>query len=117
MPCSPTSLQIFNAVTDRTVTLDGVARLCAAAAGTQAHIVHYVPGSLGVDVKKAFPFRPTHFYAEPRAAKVRLGWAPSHDIPGMLKERYAYYVASGRDKKDLEAKFATDEVILKALSS
>ncbi|KAE9445013.1 hypothetical protein C3L33_23089, partial [Rhododendron williamsianum] len=40
---------------DRPVTLDGMANLCAKAAGLQ--IVHYDPKAVGVDVKKAFPFR------------------------------------------------------------
>ena len=67
--------QIFNAVGDRGISLDGMAKLCAKVAGAEAQIVHYDPkGVEGVDVKKAFPFRPVHFYAEPRAAKRLLGW-------------------------------------------
>lgn len=49
--------QIFNCVTDRAVTLDGMAKLCAKAAGTSVEIVHYDPKAVGVDAKKAFPFR------------------------------------------------------------
>lgn len=48
---------IFNCVSDRTVTLDGMARLCAKAAGREVTIVHYDPKTVGVDAKKAFPFR------------------------------------------------------------
>ncbi|XWS46820.1 hypothetical protein CRYUN_Cryun14cG0101100 [Craigia yunnanensis] len=48
---------IFNCVSDRAVTLDGMARLCAEAAGLPVEIVHYDPKAVGIDAKKAFPFR------------------------------------------------------------
>lgn len=48
---------IFNCVSDRAVTLDGMAKLCAQAAGRPANIVHYDPKAVGIDAKKAFPFR------------------------------------------------------------
>lgn len=51
------SCNIFNCVSDRAVTLDGMAKLCAAAAGKTVEIVHYDPKAIGVDAKKAFPFR------------------------------------------------------------
>lgn len=52
-----TSGKIFNCVSDRAVTLDGFARLCAQAAGLPLKIVHFDPKAAGVDAKKAFPFR------------------------------------------------------------
>lgn len=48
---------IFNCVSDRAVTLDGMAKLCAKAAGLPVEIVHYDPKAIGSDAKKAFPFR------------------------------------------------------------
>lgn len=48
---------IFNCVSDRAVTLDGMAKLCAQAAGRPVNIVHYDPKAIGSDAKKAFPFR------------------------------------------------------------
>lgn len=48
---------IFNAVSDRGTTFDGLVRMCAKAAGKEANIVHYDPKAAGVDAKKAFPFR------------------------------------------------------------
>lgn len=48
---------IFNLVSDRAVTLDGMAKLCAQAAGHPVNIVHYDPKAVGVDAKKSFPFR------------------------------------------------------------
>ncbi|GBG78791.1 hypothetical protein CBR_g28014 [Chara braunii] len=104
---------IFNCVSDRAVTFDGLVRLCAKAAGKEAKIVHYNPEAVGVEAKKAFPFRNMHFYAEPRAATEKLGWTPSGELGQILKERYQDYVASGRDKKDIS--FPIDDKIIEAL--
>ncbi|KAG8081174.1 hypothetical protein GUJ93_ZPchr0007g5473 [Zizania palustris] len=49
--------KIFNSVCDRAVTFNGLVKMCAAAAGIDAEIVHYDPAAVGVDAKKAFPFR------------------------------------------------------------
>lgn len=104
---------IFNCVTDRAVTLDGMAKLCAKAAGLPVEIVHYDPKAIGIDAKKAFPFRNMHFYAEPRAAKDILGWEATTNLPVDLKERFEEYVKIGRDKKQM--KFELDEKILESL--
>ncbi|KAF3578853.1 hypothetical protein DY000_02031842 [Brassica cretica] len=106
---------IFNCVSDRAVTLDGMAKLCAAAAGKTVEIVHYYPKAVGVDAKKAFPFRNMHFYAEPRAAKDILGWESKTNLPEDLKERFEEYVKIGRDKKEM--KFELDDKILEALKT
>ncbi|XP_059299510.1 chloroplast stem-loop binding protein of 41 kDa a, chloroplastic [Lycium ferocissimum] len=105
--------QIFNCVSDRAVTLDGMARLCAKAAGSSVEIVHYDPKAVGVDAKKAFPFRNMHFYAEPRAANEILGWSATTNLPEDLKERFDEYVKIGRDKKEM--KFELDDKILESL--
>lgn len=110
---SAASGNIFNCVSDRAVTLDGMAKLCAQATGRAVKIVHYDPKAVGVDAKKAFPFRNMHFYAEPRAAKEILGWKSATYLPEDLKERYEEYVKIGRDKKDM--KFEIDDKILEAL--
>ncbi|CAN1729143.1 Chloroplast stem-loop binding protein of 41 kDa a, chloroplastic [Linum perenne] len=104
---------IFNCVSDRAVTLDGMAKLCAKAAGLPVDIVHYDPKAVGVDAKKAFPFRTMHFYAEPRAAKDILGWRPATNLPEDLKERFEEYVKIGRDKKAMT--FELDDKILESL--
>ncbi|CDP03629.1 unnamed protein product [Coffea canephora] len=104
---------IFNCVSDRAVTLDGMARLCAQAAGLSVEIVHYNPKAVGIDAKKAFPFRNMHFYAEPRAAKEILGWKGTTNLPEGLKERFNEYVQIGRDKKEM--KFEIDDKILASL--
>ncbi|CAM8897103.1 unnamed protein product [Rhodiola kirilowii] len=105
--------KIFNCVSDRAVTLDGFARLCAKAAGLPVSIVHYDPKAIGIDAKKAFPFRIMHFYAEPRAAKEVLGWSSGTNLPEDLKERFEEYVKIGRDKKAI--KFDLDDKILEAV--
>lgn len=56
---------IFNAVSDRGTTFDGLVRMCAKAAGKDAKIVHYDPKAVGVDAKKAFPFRNMVCFQEP----------------------------------------------------
>ncbi|XP_062085821.1 chloroplast stem-loop binding protein of 41 kDa a, chloroplastic [Humulus lupulus] len=104
---------IFNCVSDRAVTLDGLAKLCAQAAGRPVNIVHYDPKTIGKDAKKAFPFRNMHFYAEPRAAKEILGWQATTNLPEDLKERLDEYIQIGRDKK--EVKFELDDKILESL--
>ncbi|KAI3805992.1 hypothetical protein L1987_21880 [Smallanthus sonchifolius] len=104
---------IFNCVSDRAVTLDGMAKLCAKAAGLPVEIVHYDPKSIGSDAKKAFPFRNMHFYAEPRAAKDLLGWKSTTNLPEDLKDRFEEYVKIGRDKKAI--KFDIDDKILESL--
>ncbi|KAK3193798.1 hypothetical protein Dsin_025108 [Dipteronia sinensis] len=107
------SSNIFNCVSDRAVTLDGMAKLCAQAAGLPVEIVHYDPQAVGIDAKKAFPFRNMHFYAEPRAAKDILGWRSITHLPEDLKERFEEYVKIGRDKKPM--KFELDDKILESL--
>ena len=55
-----------------------------------------------------------HFYAEPRAAKTKLGWEGKTNLAEDLRERYEHYVKIGRDKKDI--KFELDDKILEAVS-
>ena len=107
---------IFNAVTNKAVTLNGMVELCAAAAGVEPKIVNYDPKKLqeGVEVKKAFPFRPIHFYSYPANALKLLDWQPKHDLASDLKERFEFYKASGRANKDMS--FELDDKILASLN-
>uniref|UniRef100_A0A0D9WWT5 NAD-dependent epimerase/dehydratase domain-containing protein n=1 Tax=Leersia perrieri TaxID=77586 RepID=A0A0D9WWT5_9ORYZ len=104
--------KIFNCVSDRAVTFNGLVKMCAAAAGAEPNIVYYDPAAVGVDAKKAFPFRNMHFYAEPRAAKEALGWTSTTNLPEDLKERFAEYASSGRGEKEMS--FDLDDKILSA---
>lgn len=54
-----------------------------------------------------------HFYAEPRAAKTKLGWHATTNLPEDLKERFEEYIKIGRDKKPIQ--FELDDKILEAL--
>ncbi|KAK8630709.1 hypothetical protein V6N13_079490 [Hibiscus sabdariffa] len=107
------SCNIFNCVSHRAMTLDGMARLCAEAAGLPVEIVHHDPKAVGIDAKKAFPFRNMHVYSEPRAAKDILGWEGTTNLQEDLKERFKEYVKIGRDKKPMQ--FEIDDKILEAL--
>lgn len=67
--------QIFNCVHNKGITHDGMVRLCAKVMGVDCPpIIHYDPEKVGG--KKAFLFRPMHFYAQPVAATSILGWVP-----------------------------------------
>lgn len=56
-----------------------------------------------------------HFYAEPRAAKTKLGWESTTNLAEDLKQRYEEYVKIGRDKKDI--KFELDDKIIESVSA
>lgn len=111
--------QIFNCVGDRGVTLNGLVQLCAEAAGvSDVKIVNYDPEAIGVEGKKAFPFRYTyHFFSEPRNAVARLGMTYERPLAEALKARFADYQASGRASADLSAKFELDDKILAAMGA
>jgi hypothetical protein len=64
----------------------------------------------GVEVKKAFPFRPIHFYSYPAKALEVLDWKPKHDLATDMAERFAFYKASGRADKEMA--FENDDKIL-----
>ena len=104
--------QIFNAVTNRAVTLNGMVEICAKAAGVTPTIVNYDVNDMppGVEVKKAFPFRPIHFYSYPAKALEVLDWKPKHDLASDMAERFAFYKASGRADKEMA--FENDDKIL-----
>ena len=106
--------QVFNATTNKAVTLAGLARLCAKVMGAEPVVYTYNPKIVPeLDVKKIFPFRPVHFYAEPRNAMALLGWQPRWTLEDALRARYVEYTVSGRGRKDKE--FPDDERILKEL--
>lgn len=107
--------EIFNCVTTKAVTLNGMAELCAKAAGVEPNVINYDPASVpDIEVKKAFPFRPIHFYSSSAKAQAVLGWSPKHpDLSAELKERLAYYKSIGRDKKEMS--FEIDDKILAAI--
>ena len=67
--------EIFNCVTQKGVTLRGMAEVCAKAMGKEATIVTYKESVEGVETKKQFPFRAVHLR---RGSDGKLGWEPKH---------------------------------------
>ena len=103
--------EIFNCVTTKAVTLNGMAELCAKAAGVEPNVINYDPKDVpDVEVKKEFPFRPIHFYSYPAKALEVLDWKPKHDLASDMAERFAFYKASGRADKEMA--FENDDKIL-----
>jgi nucleoside-diphosphate-sugar epimerase len=99
----------FNCGTDRLVTYDEVALMCARAAGVAAppNVVHYDAASLG---KGTFPFRPTDFYVSPAAAVAKLGWGgPKHALEDDLGWYFDGYLARGGATREM--KFVEDEAL------
>jgi len=109
--------QVYNISGEEFVTYDGMAKLCAQAAGApEPKIVYYEPKEVEVPegFPKAFPFRGMHFFAGINKAKEDVpGWAPKYSLLEGLKASYQQdYVARGFDKK--EPDYRTDDLILKA---
>ena len=101
----------FNMTSDRYVTLDGVAKAIAKAAGKEAKIVHYDPKSAAAkESGYKFPFRAVHFFSSVDKAKRVLGWKPEHTFVGDLDERLAEFKASGRLDKDVD--FSADDAVI-----
>ena len=113
--------EVFNVTSPRAITMDGFARMCGRVVGKEVEIVHYDPKRItaeGFVVKKAFPFRPRHFFADPGKAMHLLGWQPdlSNDKQGLekaVKICYDEYLKRSLDKS--EKSFDTDKMILEAI--
>jgi nucleoside-diphosphate-sugar epimerase len=98
----------FNCGTDRLITYDEVARMCAKAAGVpEPNVVHYDDASLG---KGKFPFRPTDFYVSPTAAMEKLGWGGSKcGLEDDLEWYFEGYLARGGASREMT--FVEDEAL------
>jgi len=111
--------QVYNVSSEEYVTFDGMAKLCAQAAGCPEppKIVHYDPKSVKVpeDFPKAFPFRGMHFFASIEKAKRDIpSWKPKYNMLDGLRSSYQEdYVARGFDKKDVD--FRSDDLILNSV--
>lgn len=119
---------IFNSVSPRAVTIEGIAKMCAkAASASLPELVPYDPEVVaskidGFKVKTAFPYRPRHFFAEPMpdaVAATKLNWDPCFSGTGaalesVIADAYSEYVALGLDKRDID--FTMDDAILNAVA-
>lgn len=117
--------EVMNSVSPRTVTFEGMVQMCAKAAGRTATTVYYDPAEMeskveGFKVKKAFPFRPRHFFADPypgKALESTVTWegpfsGTAAGLQNAVNESYAEYVALGLDKAAVD--FSLDDAILAA---
>lgn len=112
--------EIINSVNTRTLTFNAMVKLCADACGKEAQTVNYDPKEMAkkidnFQVKKAFPFRPRHFFANPEEAVVKLGWQPKvsgtkEGLAAAIKECYSEYVQLGLDKAEVD--FSLDDKIM-----
>lgn len=110
--------QVYNVSSEEYVTFDGMAKLCAQAAGVpEPKIVHYNSKSVQIpeDFPKGFPFRGMHFFASIEKAKQDVpNWKPKYSMAAGLKDSFqSDYVARGFDKKDVD--FRTDDLILSSI--
>jgi nucleoside-diphosphate-sugar epimerase len=117
------SNEILNSVSSRAITFSGMVKMCEKATGKTANVVWYDPEAIaksvdGFQVKKAFPFRPRHFFADPCGnPKVmnELGWdavytGSQESLQVAIESEYATYLELGLDQKQLD--FAADDKIL-----
>merc|ERR1712008_377669 len=85
--------QVYNVSGEDFVTFDGMAKLCAEAAGKPVpKIVHFDPKEVEVPegFPKAFPFRGMHFFAAIEKAKRDVpDWKPKYSLLEGLKSSYA----------------------------
>lgn len=105
--------QIYNVSGERYVTFDGLAQLCAIAAGKTPEdikIVHYDPKKFDFGKRKAFPLRVQHFFADVHKAIKELNWQPQFDLVSGLKDSfYNDYLACERHSAEID--FSLDEEI------
>lgn len=115
----PLKRDVFNAVSPRTVSFDGVAQLVGSVVGREAIVRHYDPEGAtnrvsGYNLKKEFPFRVRHFFADPDEATTKLGWTATYsgDIKSLLAgfaDAYEEYKRLGLHEKEI--KFEMDDAI------
>jgi nucleoside-diphosphate-sugar epimerase len=107
--------QIYNIQDRRAVTFDGVAELCAKAMGKSSpEIIHYDPKSVDFGKKKAFPFRPQHFFCSPSKALRELDWTIEYDISEGLKDAYNNDFLPKKSEGKLKSNFETDNMVMSA---
>lgn len=108
--------QVYNVQDRKAITFDGVARLCAKVMGKpEPEIIHYNPKEMDFGKKKAFPFRPQHFFCSPNKALRELDWEIRYDLMAGLKDAYENDFLLKKERGGLKNDFETDEIVLNAL--
>lgn len=105
--------EIYNIQDKTAVTFDGVAKLCAKVMGApEPEIIHYDPKSVDLGKKKAFPFRPQHFFCSPAKALAELDWTIEYDVEAGLKDYYENDFLIRKSEGNLKNDFSADDIIL-----
>lgn len=108
--------EIYNIQDRNAVTFDGVAKLCAKAMGVpEPEIIHYNPKEFDFGKKKAFPFRPQHYFCSPNKALLELDWTIEYDLETGLKDAYENDFVHKKTAGGLKNDFTTDEMIIQAV--
>ncbi len=111
--------EIYNVSGERYITLDGLAKACAVAAGKspqELKIIHYDPKKFNFGKSKPFPLRTQHFFADIHKAMAQLNWQPEYDLINGLKDSFENdYQQKGRAQLDVD--FSLDEEILAAVAN
>lgn len=108
--------QVYNVQDPKAVTFDGVAKLCAQVMGKpEPEIIHYDPKKMDFGKKKAFPFRPQHFFCSPNKALRELDWEIEYDLVTGLKDAYENDFVLKKERGGLKNDFTTDDIVLNAV--
>eukprot|EP00178_Gracilaria_changii_P028052 TRINITY_DN949_c2_g1_i1.p1 TRINITY_DN949_c2_g1~~TRINITY_DN949_c2_g1_i1.p1 ORF type:complete len:402 (-),score=64.37 TRINITY_DN949_c2_g1_i1:917-2122(-) len=108
--------QVYNIQDRNAVSFDGFARLVAKAMGKpEPEIVHYNPKDYDFGKKKAFPFRPQHFFCSPSKALRELEWTIEYDLATGIKDAYENDYTLKKESGGLKNDFETDDIILNAV--
>ena len=114
--------ETLNMVNTRCISFDGIVKMCSKVCGKEANVVYYDPEEMkskvdGFQVKKQFPFRPRHFFADPGESVAKLGWTPEFSgtpsgLEATLKLCFEEYLSLGLDKAEKD--FSLDDKVLAA---
>lgn len=105
--------QIYNVQDEVAISFDGVAKLCGSIVGRDdVQIVHYNPKDFDFGKKKAFPFRPQHFFTSPAKALRELDWTIQFDIESGLRDAYENDFLIKQKNGNLKNDFTTDDMVL-----
>lgn len=108
--------KVYNIQDRKAITFDGVAKLCAKTMGiAEPEIIHYDAKDVDLGKKKAFPFRPQHFFCSPNKALRELDWDIQYDLEAGLRDAYENDFVIKKKEGNLKNDFSTDEIILSAV--
>ena len=109
--------KIYNVQDTQSVTFEGLAKLCAQAAGKTAppEIKLYNAKSFDFGTKKAFPMREQHFFCSVHEAMNDLQWAPKFNMLAGLKDAYENDFLIKKASNSLKNDFTCDDIVLAKL--